>query len=302
MRLATDSVVLELEQARNDFIHYHSSQTIPVEPSIKLPFNVDIIAWDVENKIAALIEEDQQNEVPVFFGIRRGFIRELAYKYVKNPHKRLSIGIAGESASGKSTLVKDIKSIIANYRKCEDEAYINTIEGDNYYKDTSKEVLECGGFAQFLDKTGYNFDEPQALDLKRMHKDIIHLTEGKSINLPVYDKATCKNYDHSEKTKPGRIIIAENLFCLNPEVRDAFDIKIFVKVASTEMKNRWYARSERFDHNHEAMNAFFEKVTTEAEKYIRPNEQVADFVVNGNSTLEQRRAFLVKLLGLLRIK
>ena len=81
------------------------------------------------------------------------------------------MSIAGESASGKTTLVKNTAK--ACIKTDTDNAY-TVICCDDYYKDASKELTAAGSYEELF-KTGFSFDTPDAIDLNLMKEHLIKL-------------------------------------------------------------------------------------------------------------------------------
>ena len=76
----------------------------------------------------------------------------------------LSIGIVGESASGKSTITEDFIKVLSEYWS------ITRINTDDYYYDNSEAVKRAGSFANWAkDK---DLDSPDAMDLNLMTRYI----------------------------------------------------------------------------------------------------------------------------------
>ena len=71
--------------------------------------------------------------------------------------KKVIIGIAGGSGSGKSRLVKNILKKI-------NDKQVQSIEVDAYYKDLSHLKLN--------EREKNNFDHPNSIDFKLLHDDL----------------------------------------------------------------------------------------------------------------------------------
>lgn len=227
--------------------------------------------------IERIIARDMQNSIPLFLSIKPSFIEKITAKILANPNKCLTIGIAGESASGKTTFTHNaIKVCLGGSR----QTLFNLINSDNYFKDTSKELIECGGF-EGLFATGFSFDEPDALNLEQMKKDIQNLQKGESIQCPNYDFVTCVSNSNGETKHPSKLIITEGLFTLTNTLKDIFDIKIYVETPQEVIKERWYKRAESRGKFGNAADVQFNIVNQGANKHIRPTAKEADLVLNG---------------------
>ena len=63
-------------------------------------------------QIKELITKAYDNKAaePIFVEVRYDFIQKFSRRLIQNPEKRIMIGITGESASGKSTICKEIQN------------------------------------------------------------------------------------------------------------------------------------------------------------------------------------------------
>ena len=204
-------------------------------------------------------------------------IFNLARRALNEPGTRFLIGIAGESASGKTTFVQNaIRSCIAEERT---DVY-TIVCCDDYYHDWSKELREAGSYEAFFAK-GYSFDTPAAVNLQLMKEHLISLKNGSAVRSPDYNFATCESKPHGVLKKPAKIIVNEGLYVLNEGVRDIMDVKVYVFTPFDIIKDRWYIRAESRGKTGKAADMQFENVNLTAQTYIRPAMQTADIVMNG---------------------
>ena len=208
-----------------------------------------------------------------------------------------SIGIAGETASGKSTITLDIIDTINAFADKEKlENVITRVNTDDYYYDRSDMVKKAGSFAQFAKH--YDLDIPDALELELMHVHIKELLSGKEVYLPKYDMSgTAIRYDNHTLAKPTKVIISEGLFTLTPKIKDAFDFKIYVDVRAHVQKERFYIRAEE-RHLGDSAHAIYKNASQKAEIYIRPCKQEADIVLSGEAVRTRYKSFLNKIIAI----
>lgn len=183
----------------------------------------------------------------------------------------LSIGIVGESASGKSTITEDFIKVLSRYWT------VNRINTDDYYYDNSEAVKKAGSFAEWAkDK---DLDSPSAMELSLMKEHIKALKNGESVWLPKYDMSgTAIRHDKHTFARPSDIIISEGLFTMC--VKDAFDICIYVDIDKETQKKRWYERAiER--RLGSSMGVMYKNANDKAEIYIRPYRNVCDVILSG---------------------
>lgn len=237
---------------------------------------MELITTIVES-LKQIVEEDKQEKQPLFIKINDGFIMNIARKVVQEKKKTFLIGIAGESASGKTTFVDNtVKACV----KDEIEGIYTVVRCDDYFKDTSKELREAGDYEKLF-KTGFSFDTPNVVNLDIMKENLIDLKKGKAIIAPRYDFVTCVSSLDGEIKKPARIILNEGLYVLNEGLRDIMDIKVYVFTPLDVLKDRWYKRAISRGKTGLAADLQFRDVNKTAQEYIRPAMKIADVIING---------------------
>ena len=251
----------------------------------------------IEERLTKIFEEEITNTNGILVDYNPQIIKRLA-KFIKGEIARsASIGIAGETASGKSTITLDIIDTIlqfANFYNIKN--VITRVNTDDYYYDRSEEVKKAGGMAEFAKH--YDFDVPEALELDLMCKHINELLQGKSVMLPKYDMSgTTIRIDNYSQANPSKIIISEGLFTLTDKIKSAFDFKIYVDIDSEIQKNRFFVRSEERGLG-ESSKAIYENASNKAEIYIRPCKNHADIVLSGEANREGYKIFLKKLISI----
>lgn len=224
-----------------------------------------------------ILEEDKKEKQPLFIKINDNFILNMARKVVHEKKRTFLIGIAGESASGKTTFVDNtVKACV----KDEIEGVYTVICCDDYFKDTSRELRDAGSYENLF-KTGFSFDTPDVINLDLMKKHLLDLKRGKVIMSPKYDFVTCESFTEGEIKKPARIILNEGLYVLNEGLREIMDIKVYVFTPLDILKERWYKRAKSRGKTGLAADLQFKDVNQTAQKYIRPAMQEADVIING---------------------
>ena len=122
------------------------------------------------------------------------------------------ITIAGGTASGKSTVVKEI---IKHFSKEE----VRVICQDNYYKAQDNLTLE--------ERTKINYDHPNSFDIDLLVDHINKLKNGESINKPIYDFSIHNRTNETDLISPVNVVIIEGILIFAvPEIRELFDIKL----------------------------------------------------------------------------
>lgn len=237
---------------------------------------MELIMTIVES-LKQILEEDKQEKQPLFIKINDSFIMNLARKVVQEKKRSFLIGIAGESASGKTTFVDNtVKACVKDHI----EGVYTVIRCDDYFKDTSKELREAGNYERLF-KTGFSFDTPEVINLELMKQHLLDLKRGKPIVSPRYDFVTCESFPDGEIKKPARIILNEGLYVLNDGLRDIMDIKVYVFTPLDILKERWYRRAASRGKTGLAADLQFRDVNKTAQEYIRPTMKMADVIING---------------------
>ena len=201
----------------------------------------------------------------------------IARKVVQEKKKTFLIGITGESASGKTVFVDNTIDAVVRDKK---EGIYTVIRQDDYYKDTSKELIEAGSY-DALFKTGFSFDTPEVINLSLMREHLLGLKQGETVVSPKYDFVTCVSSPDGDVKKPAKVILTEGLYVLNKEVRDIMDVKVYVYTPIEVIKERWYKRAASRGKTGEAADLQFKDVNATAQQYIRPTYEIADCIING---------------------
>jgi uridine kinase len=182
----------------------------------------------------------------------------------------LIIGIAGGTGSGKTTVVSQIIEELPESEVC-------VISQDSYYKDTSH--------LSFKEREKINFDHPKAIDFDLLKKHLIKLRKGKTIEQPVYSFVDHNRTGKTITTHPKKVIIVEGILILtHPEVREMFDINIYVHADSDERLIRRLKRdmSDRGRSLEEVLNRYQNTLKPMHQQFIEPTKEYADIIIPTN--------------------
>ncbi|HVW29933.1 MAG TPA: uridine kinase [Polyangiaceae bacterium] len=125
------------------------------------------------------------------------------------------IGIAGGTGSGKTTVATKLIDALPAHGAA-------LIQHDWYYKDRSH--------LPPAERKRINFDEPAALENDLLLSDLRELKDGRLARCPDYDFATHTRRSSRHEVTPKPIIIVEGILLFAvPELRDAFDLRLFVE-------------------------------------------------------------------------
>ena len=253
----------------------------------------------IEKSLNKLFADEMNSANSIFIKVNDNAIRKMALFLSGKLKRACSIGIAGETASGKSTIALDIINTIQAFADeyCIKNA-ITRINTDDYYYDRSDMVKKAGSFAEFAKH--YDLDVPEALELELMKNHIKSLLFGRKVYLPEYDMSgTAIRRDNVKLAVPAKIIISEGLFTLTDKVASAFDFKIYVDVTSSVQKERFYRRAVERNLGDSA-DEVYENASSKAKTYIHPTKNSADIILSGEADRAAYRNFINKMLLLVQ--
>ena len=182
----------------------------------------------------------------------------------------LIIGIAGGTGCGKTTVVNQILNELP-------EGEVGVISQDSYYKDTTH--------LDYKERVKINFDHPRSIDFDLLTAHLKDLKNNKPIDQPVYSFIEHNRTGDTIKTTPRKVIIVEGILILtNPELRDLFDIKIFVHADSDERLIRRLKRdtSERGRDLDEVLLRYQSTLKPMHQQFIEPMKEYADLIIPNN--------------------
>lgn len=251
----------------------------------------------VEKRLNKIFFDEVNSSDSIFKKVSNNAVFKMALFLSGHITRACAIGIAGETASGKSTIAMDIIDTIQAFAdEYELKNVITRLNTDDYYYDRSEMVKQAGSFAEFAKH--YDLDVPEALELELMKKHIKQLLFGDTVYLPKYDMSgTAIRRDNVTKAVPSKIIISEGLFTLTEKVVDAFDFKIYVDVSHEVQKERFYKRAQERDLGDSA-DEVYENASSKAKIYIHPTAMKADIVLSGEADRAAYKKFINKILSL----
>lgn len=182
----------------------------------------------------------------------------------------LIIGIAGGTGSGKTTVVNQIIEELKNEE-------VDVISQDSYYQDTSH--------LSFEDRKKINFDHPKSIDFDLLVAHLKDLKEGKNIQQPVYSFKEHNRTGETIEIEPRKVIIVEGILILtHPEIREMFDIKIYVHADSDERLIRRLKRdiADRGRDLDEVLTRYQTTLKPMHQQFIEPTKEFADIIIPTN--------------------
>ena len=177
------------------------------------------------------------------------------------------IGVAGGTASGKSTLVKKLQEAF------EGESVI-TLCHDYYYK--------AHDDLSFEERTKLNYDHPGAFDTDMMIEDIMKLKKGRSVFRPVYSFVNHNRTDKPVKVEPAQVIIIDGILILeNRTLRELMDVKVYVDTDPDVRLGRRLLRDvqERGRSIESVLTQYFCTVKPMHDEFVEPSKRYADIII-----------------------
>jgi uridine kinase len=187
----------------------------------------------------------------------------------------LVVGIAGGTASGKTTVTRKIHEALLS-------AKVAFIDQDSYYRDLPDLSLE--------ERRAFNFDHPDAFDTELLVRQIRDLKRNKAVEKPVYNFVTSRREPKTVRVDPGELVLIEGILVLHiPAVREELDVKIFVDAEDDVRIIRRLTRDIKdrgrdFDH---VVNQYFRHVRPMHMGFVEPSKRYADIIVphGGNNDI-----------------
>lgn len=179
----------------------------------------------------------------------------------------LTLGIAGGSGSGKTTVAQKIIDVVGPNR-------ISFIEMDCYYKDLSHLNKE--------ERALHNFDHPGSLDMELFLEHIKLIKSGVEIKKPVYDFVNHVRTEKYTVVKPHPVVILEGILLYeNSLVREQVDIKTFIDTPSDIRFIRRLIRDmqERGRLPESIVHQYYNTVRPMHMTFVEPTREHADIII-----------------------
>jgi uridine kinase len=192
--------------------------------------------------------------------LRERVRRNDSFRIAQQP---VTIGIAGDSGSGKDTLSRALAGMFGEHS-------VVHVSGDDYHL--------WDRFAPMWQ--GLTHLNPRANDLRRFNNDVLSLIDGKRI--------ICRQYDHAAgrflpptMLEKNDVIIASGLHTLTAQqLRERLDVSIYLDM-DTELRRAWKIQRDVNERGHslQDVEASLLRREADAQRFIVPQEAFAGIVL-----------------------
>lgn len=188
------------------------------------------------------------------------------------------IGVAGGISSGKSSVCR---KIIDELEILNDQHKKNVliISLDSFYKKLNIDEM------QKAERGDHNLDHPESFDEDLATNTLIKIIEGKTVQIPVYDKKSYRNTEEivtiSNESTPDVIILEGILVFYYPKIREMCNMKLFVDCdADTRLSRRVQRDMEVYKRNLDQILSYYQKYVKPAfEEFCLPTKKYADVII-----------------------
>jgi uridine kinase len=179
----------------------------------------------------------------------------------------LTIGIAGGTASGKTTVARRLVERLGSHP-------VAVLDQDSYYRDLADLPLE--------ERARFNFDHPDAFDTALLVRHLSELRAGNPVDKPVYSFTQHTRTGETLRVNPGDVVILEGILVLALEpVRELLDVKVFVDSDADVRVLRRVSRDikERGRDFDGVVEQYFRTVRPMHFGFVEPSKRYADIII-----------------------
>ncbi len=181
--------------------------------------------------------------------------------------KRILIGIAGGSGSGKTLVARTIVRDLGSSR-------VAIVDQDSYYRDLDEIPI--------ADRDLRNFDHPDAFDSDLLKRHVRDLLEGRTIQQPIYDYTRHARLAETKEIGDHVVIVLEGiLIFVDEELREMMDIKLFIDADADVRLVRRIERDvkERGRAIETILRQYQATVRPMHLQFVEPSKRYADLIV-----------------------
>jgi len=182
-------------------------------------------------------------------------------------NKPITIGVAGGTGSGKTTVAEAILRRVGFQ-------HIAFLQHDAYYKDQGHLAPE--------ERAKVNYDHPDSLDNELLIEHLKALQAWQPIEVPIYDFTTHTRTSKTRRVEPQPVILVEGILIFAvPELRELMDVKIYV---DTDADIRFIRRLQRdIAERGRTMESVIEQYLATVRpmhlEFVEPSKRYADVII-----------------------
>jgi uridine kinase len=177
------------------------------------------------------------------------------------------VGIAGGTASGKTSLARALASQVGS-------AHTALLELDSYYHDLEHLALE--------ERQKANFDHPDSFDWELLARHLEDLAVGRAIDVPVYDYIDHTRTGSPRRVLPRPLVLIEGILLFwNPRILEMLDIKVFVDTPADLRLMRRIRRDTKERHRslESILEQYRQSVRPMHAEFCEPTKVHADVII-----------------------
>lgn len=141
------------------------------------------------------------------------------------------IAVAGGTASGKTTLARDLVRVGGAHR-------VQIVPLDAYYR--------CNAHLSPDERARCNYDHPDAFEINVLERHLQSLMVGEAVDVPEYDFSTHSRAKVTHRTSPSEIILVEGILALHfSGLRQIYSASVFVHTSDELRFSRRMSRDIR---------------------------------------------------------
>lgn len=205
------------------------------------------------------------------------------------PKKPIVFGVAGGTASGKTTVALAILEAVG-------AAKVAYLPHDAYYRDMEFLPLE--------ERARLNYDHPDSLETELLVEHIRQLIDGRKVEVPIYDFTLHRRTEKTRTVEPSPIILIDGILIFtNPELRELMDVKIYV---DTDADVRFIRRLQRDINDRgrsleSVVDQYMNTVRLMHLEFVEPSKRYADVIIpHGGLNKVAMEMVVARLFALLR--
>jgi len=200
----------------------------------------------------------------------------------RNLNRRLPpflIGVAGGTASGKSTVCEKIMETLRQIDLENVERQVVHISQDSFYRELK------GADRSRASKGLYNWDHPDAFDNALMERCLRDIIGGRPTKIPMYDyKSNCRVPNSFTTIYPQQVdvVLFEGILTFySPEIRSMFNMKLFIDTdADSRLSKRVLKDVDELGRDlDQVLHQYINYVKPAFEEFCMPTKKFADVII-----------------------